>query len=80
MKLLNVKEQKQVFSSQHTLSKNLPILSEIQVDYMAINPKHNPDTQEGRVESQKIKVTAKGASTSMTNALKMLIERTKEIV
>ena len=47
---------------------------------MAINPKHNPDTQEGRAQPKKILTTAKGASTSMTNALKMLVERTKEIV
>ena len=62
------------------MSKDLPPQHNLSINYKAINPKYNPETLHCRLEPQCINVEGKGSAISITNALKMLLNRRKEIV
>ena len=80
MQMLNEREEKKIYSSHHALSKNLPPCSNIEVEYVALNPRHNPDTEAGRREPLRINVVGKGVTTDTTDAIRLLMKRTEDIV
>ena len=66
-------------SLQHNLLKDLPPLTKIGVEYLAITPSTIQIHHMAKL-SQKINVIRKGTTTTMTDASKMLMKRTKGIV
>ena len=80
MRMLNEREEKKIYSSHHALSKNLPPCSNIEVEYVALNPRHNPDTEAGRREPLQINVVGKGVTTDTTSAIFLLMKQTEHII
>ena len=74
MRMLNTHEEKKLYSSHHTLCKNLPPCSNIEVEYVALNPRHNPDTEAGCREPLQINVLGKAVTTDTTNAICLLMK------
>ena len=80
MKLLNSREDNNVYRLHYTLSKDLPQSQPIEVEYLALNPQHNLDTKAGRRKPVRINVTGKGVTILTTDALALVMQRTKDIV
>ena len=80
MRMLNMREEKKLYSSHHTLCKNLPPCSNIEVEYVVLNSRHNPDTTSGCREPLQINVVSKGVTTDTTNAICLLMKQTEQII
>lgn len=80
VRLMNKGNGGKKYKSHHVLSKSIPPNHEISVDYVAINPKHDPETIVGRLEPKRINVNAKGAAILTNDAMSLLIDKTKKAV